>query len=202
MIEVRRRRIYIDGIFGGLFAGGVFAAVQTLLAAFAGRAPGVPWNLFSALVFGREAIGPGYHAGHFLLGMLFHFTLAGLFGLVFGFFVARLPKRVRDSYLAEFGLGMAFGLVLWAINIAWIARSYLPWLDAAGQPGAQLAAHVLAFGFPLGWFLCLRIRDYEVPGVHRPRHKLPDSTGDEEVESFRRDREEQRKDLQRTPEER
>ena len=203
MIEVKRERIYIDGLFGGLFAGGVFAAVQTLIAAASGRPPGVPWNLFSSLIFGREAIGAGYNFGYFLLGMVFHFVLAALYGLAFGFVIARLPKKVRDSYSAAIALGLVFGLVLWAVNIAWIARSYFAWSDTAQALGAQLATHLLAFGVPLGYFLCLKVRDYEVPGVHRARHKLQNADGGrEELEGFRRDLAEQRKDLRHTPDER
>lgn len=202
MIEVTRRRIYIDGVFGGLFAGGVFAAVETLIAAASGSPPDVPWNLVVSAFFGREAIGEGYNAGYFLLGMLVHFGLAALFGLLYGLFAARLPKKVRDSYSAQSALGGAFGLLLWAVNIAWLARSFFPWAGAAGTLGPQLAVHVLAFGLPLGWFLCLRVRDYEVPGVHRARHKLQDADGgQEEVDSFRHDLEEHRKDLRHTPDE-
>jgi hypothetical protein len=197
MIEVKRRRILVDGLFGGLFAGGVFAAVQTLQAAFAGRAPGVPWNLFPAMLFGREAIGPGYHVGHFLLGMVFHFGLAGLYGLCFGAVVARLPKKLRDSYAAQLGLGAAFSLVLWALNVLLIARTFFPWSLVARSPGAQLGSHLLAFGLPLGWFLCLRVRDYEVPGVHRRRHQWQTSE-EEEAERLGRELEARRKDLRRS----
>lgn len=203
MIEVTRRRIHIDGIFGGLFAGGVFAAVETLIAAASGSPPDVPWNLVVTAFFGREVIGEGYNAGYFLLGMLFHFALAALFGLIFGVFAARLPKKARDSYATQSALGVAFGLVLWAVNIAWLARAFFPWSGAAGMLGPQLAVHLFAFGLPLGWFLCLRVRDYEVPGVHRARHKLQDADGGpEEVEGFRRDMKENRKELHRTPDER
>jgi sterol desaturase/sphingolipid hydroxylase (fatty acid hydroxylase superfamily) len=117
--------------------------------------------------------------------------------------IARLPKKVRDSYAAESALGTAFGLLLWAVNIAWIARVAFPASDAARMQGAQLATHLFAYGLPLGWFLCLRVRDYEVPGVHRLRHKLQDASGGpEEVESFRHDLAEHRKDLRHTPDER
>lgn len=200
MIEVKRERIYIEGLFGGLFAGGVFAAVQTLIAAASGRPPGAPWNLFSSLLFGREVIGAGYNFGYFLLDMVFHFALAALYGLVFGVVIAHLPKKVRDSYAAEAALGVAFGFALWVVNIAWIARAFFAWSDTAQMPGTQLATHLFAFGLPLGYFLCLRVRDYEVPGVHRARHKLQNAAGGrEELEGFRRDLEERRKDLRRTP---
>jgi hypothetical protein len=129
---------------------------------------------------------PGHGATDFFLGIGVHLAMSALFGLVYGFLMVHSTGRQRDSYLVEGLFGAFYGLLLWLVNFQLIARLFYPQLGTLSW-GAQLLAHTLAFGVPLGWFLCAKLRDVEVPGVHTLRHKLQTPSGSDEVQRTRRD---------------
>jgi hypothetical protein len=134
-----------EGAFFGVVAGVIFAACE-LAAARVSDAPLLPVRMSASLLLGPSAVGAGAFAPAVLLGVGIHLFLSATFGAMYGFFVELLDRERSWGYQA--GLGMLYGLVLWALNFQVLARATHPWFLGAAQP-LQAVLHACAFGLPL-----------------------------------------------------
>ena len=201
MRTAARRWVLREGVLAGLFAGGVMAALQTTISAWAGGRPGRLFETVGTTLLGTSGAGaaPGEGALRFFLGVAVHFVLSAIFGAIFGLVVANSSHGVRNRYSVQIPAGMVFGFVLYLINFQVIARLFAPEFLAMSA-WAQLFGHVVAFGVPLGWFLCFKIREIEVPHVQAFRQRIQDSAGEEEVTRHRIDLERQPLDREKKDE--
>ena len=146
-----------EGLLGGLVAGAVFALAQMLLALATGASALLPWALFASILLGQGALAAPLNLSIFIVGFAVHFVLSSLFGLLWGAIAKSVAPSVRDHFGPHAIAAMIYGLILWLVNFQIIARVVYPWfLDA--RPLAQLFLHVLAYGLPLGLYLCARLR--------------------------------------------
>lgn len=193
-----RRRIVIEGALGGLIAGGSLAAGQLMAAAFSGVPPGTPWQLWSSLILGQDALVGGLNLGRFVLGFLLNFGLSTLFGTLFGLVVAAISRPIRNDLGVQLTGGVLYGIALWALNYQIIGRLFFPWF-AQLNAGVQLVLHALFYGLPLATWMALTLRDLEVPGIHEARHRYQTSTGDEEWERLQHDFQQQEEHAGESP---
>lgn len=193
-----RHRIVVEGALGGLIAGASLAAGQLLAAAWSGVPPGTPWQLWSSLVLGREALDGGLSLLRFVLGFVLNFGLSTAFGALFGLVVAAIRRPLRDDLAVQLTGGAIYGIALWAINYQIIGRLFFPWFSVL-NPGVQLLIHALFYGLPLATWMALTLRDLEVPGVHEARHRYQTSTGDEEWDRLQHHWKEQEETAEESP---
>jgi hypothetical protein len=137
-----------EGIRSSLLAGVAFGALQILAASVANAAPLQPIKAAASLLLRERAYQPGYWLFALVLGVAVHFSLALLYGYAFGLMSTEIRLRTRLNFAREALIGILFGLVLWGINFAVIARGLYPWLYEAHLP-AQAVLHALGFGLPL-----------------------------------------------------
>jgi len=149
-----------EGLVGGLIAGAIFALSQMLLAAATGATALTPWAFFASILLGQEALTGPFTLATFIVGFVVHFVLSAVFGLIWGATAKSVSRGIRDDYGAHAVAAMVYGLVVWLVNFQVIARFVYPWfleLDAL----FQLVLHAIAFGLPLGLYLCARLRPLE-----------------------------------------
>lgn len=149
-VERQRQKGQLDirsGATKGLAAGAIFAVLQMLLALLAGESLLAPWRMAASVVLGGEGL-TTMGVAAFLIGFLIHFSLAALFGTVYGLIMNKADNRTRVSLGREAGLGILFGLALWLLNFQVLARLLYPWFLATPQ-FVQALLHALAFGLPL-----------------------------------------------------
>ena len=138
-----------EGATYGLLAGVVFLAIQIVIAVRSGGTPLLPMRWFASVLIGTHAFAAS-PAAVFLIGMAVHLGLSAGWGVVFCAIAAREPAALRESGIAQLALGALFGLVVWFVDFALIARLFYGWL--LGLPiAAEIAIHVVFFGAPLGF---------------------------------------------------
>jgi hypothetical protein len=163
--EASRQTILGQSVVGGLIAGAILAAAMMIYTAAAGMGAGAPWQLFASVLLGAPAL-QALTFGVFLVGFIVHFVLSALFGLIWGFAAAGVPKSIRDGLGSHGAAAGIFGLVLWVVNVQLIARGFYPWFLEMNQLVFALA-HVLFFGLPLGLYLASRLQPMEGVPVRR-----------------------------------
>jgi hypothetical protein len=134
-----------EGAFFGVVAGVIFAAFE-LAAARLSDAPLLPVRMSASLLLGPSAVGAGPFAPAVVLGVGIHLALSASFGALYGYFVERFDRERSPFFQA--GVGMLYGLVLWALNFQLLARATHPWFLGAPQ-SVQAVLHACAFGLPL-----------------------------------------------------
>lgn len=149
-----------EGIVGGLAAGAIFAALQTIAAPLLGGSPGDPWKAFASVALWRQAVAGPLTPGVLLAGVVCHFAIAGGYGLLWGAVVRKLPHQVRDDWGLHAAAATVFGVGLYLVNVQVIARGLYPWFLEANA-FVQLLLHGVAYGLPLGLYLTARVRPYD-----------------------------------------
>lgn len=147
MRESTRRGIK-EGIGFGLVAGAIFAVMEIVGAALMGDPPLMPVRMFASTVLGEQALMEAPLGTAVAVGLVAHFALSAIFGLVYGAINAALSPATETSYGRQAGLGLVFGAALWLVNFQIIARILYPWFLETPQL-VQLAMHALFFGLPL-----------------------------------------------------
>jgi hypothetical protein len=108
-----------------------------LYGAIAGVLAGLLFGLLIQFRLQRmTAIGAMYTLGQpsLSIGWIAHVVHSALFGGVFGLVVDREPLRsLSRNPLKNAGLGVAFGVLLWGINIVFL---WPLWLNGVGLPNA------------------------------------------------------------------
>lgn len=145
----RTKRAIIEGLGSGLLAGTIFASVAIVVAALAGEAPLSPIRVFASVLVGRSALDATAGAmSVVIVGGVIHFAMSAMFGLVYALVDSRLPPSTQSRWTRQSGLGIAYGVILWAVNYELVARFWYPWL--LGQSSLREAAlYALCFGLPL-----------------------------------------------------
>jgi len=150
----------LDGAVGGLIAGWI-AFIAAMITAFAAGLPTVlPWRLAASVVLGRPALRMDWGLGLGLLGLLVHFALCIAFGMLWVTLARELWPSLRDNLGTHTALAAFYGLLIWLLDIQFIARGLFPWFLGFGS-FAQLLLHALAYGLPLGLYVATRVREVD-----------------------------------------
>lgn len=143
------RRTISEGVVAGLLTGLLFAIVEMIGAAAMGASALSPWRAFASTVLGQRALEQTPLGGTLIVGVLAHFVLSAIYGLIFAVAAHRfLSDETRRSFGREAALGLLFGIGLYVANFQIIARLVYPWFMNANQ-GWQFIYHTVFFGLPL-----------------------------------------------------
>lgn len=148
MKESTRRGIK-EGVGFGLVAGAIFAIMEMIGAALMGDPPLMPVRMFASTVLGEQALTETPLGTAVVVGIVAHFALSAIYGLIYGAINGTFSAATETSYGRQAGLGLLFGAALWLINFQIIARILYPWFLMTPQ-FLQMAMHAVFFGLPLG----------------------------------------------------
>lgn len=137
------------GAIAGLVAGLVFILVEMALVATAGG--GALWGpprMIAAIAMGQDVLPPPptFDFGIVLVGMLVHFALSVLLGIVFALVAGRMSLSRGMTILA----GTVFGLLVYLVDFYGFTAVF-PWFETA-RTWITVLAHAI-FGAVLGWWL-------------------------------------------------
>jgi predicted small integral membrane protein len=147
MRETTKRAVN-EGIGFGLVAGLIFGVMEVIGAAMMGNPPLMPVRMFASVVLGEEAMMQTPLSTAVPIGLIAHFALSAMFGLVYGLINSRLSAATETSYGRQAVIGLVFGAMLWLVNFQIVARILYPWFLEAPQ-FLQMAMHAMFFGLPL-----------------------------------------------------
>lgn len=136
-----------NGAVAGLIAGLVFVVLEMLLVPTVGG--GSAWGpprMMAAIAMGEGVLPPPatFDAVIFAVGMVVHFALSALLGVVF----AAIAGAMRLGAGALVLVGAGFGLVVYFVNFYGFTAVF-PWF-AIARNAITIVAH-LVFGAVLGW---------------------------------------------------
>jgi hypothetical protein len=151
------RRALTEGVAHGLIAGAGFLVVQIILALATGNPALMPLRYAASVLVGIPALSQTSLGVAVVLGLIVHFALSALYGLIYGAFESRMSLEGRASVARQTGLGALYGLIIWFFNFQFIARLFYPWFLGAPQ-FLQLVLHAVTFGLPLGLFFTVAER--------------------------------------------
>ncbi|MBX7501684.1 hypothetical protein K3181_09540 [Qipengyuania sp. YG27] len=137
------------GIVGGLVAGLIFVLVEMILVPTVGGGSAFgPPRMIAAIAMGEEVLPPPatFDAGIFTVGMLVHFALSAVLGVIFALFI----NRFQRVFAAKIGAGLVFGLLVYLVNFYGLTALY-PWFEMA-RNAITIVAHLI-FGGVLGWWM-------------------------------------------------
>lgn len=143
------------GTIAGLVAGVVFLAMELALVPTVGS--GELWGpprMMGSIVLGSSALPPPatFDAAIVMVGMIVHFALSAVLGIIFAAFAIRL----KLSGAMAIGAGAAFGLAVYFVNFYGFTVVW-PWF-AMARGAITLVSH-LVFGAVIGAMLpCLAQR--------------------------------------------
>lgn len=138
-----------SGIFAGLVAGLVFLVVELILVpTVGGGALWGPPRMMGAIVLGPDVLPPpaSFDAVVVLTGMLVHFILSAVLGVIFALVVGRMQLSRTMVVLA----GIVFGLIVYVVNFYGLTAVF-PWFEMA-RNWITILAHGV-FGAVLGLWL-------------------------------------------------
>lgn len=136
-------------VAAGLVAGLVFLITEMVLVpTVGGGALWGPPRMMGAIALGEGVLPPPatFDAAVIAVGMLVHFALSAVLGVVFGLMVA----RVSVGHGALLALGALFGLVVYLVNFYGLTAIF-PWF-AMARGWITILAHII-FGVVLAWWL-------------------------------------------------
>jgi hypothetical protein len=149
-----------QGLWGGLFAGVGFALVELVVMGAQEGTVAVARLLrrVAATWIGPEALDPAYPFGIVaVVGTVLHLGLSALFGLIFVWLTEAIGAPLFRSRALMLAAAIAYGVLLWPINVYLIAP-FVGWEWFAGEtePAVQAAAH-FCYGLLLGIYLDRRV---------------------------------------------
>jgi hypothetical protein len=138
-------RFIRKGAIAGLVAGVVFVVVEMALMMMAGDSPWGPPRMMGAIALGEDVLPPPatFDAGIVMAGMMVHFVLSAVLGVIF----ASIAGRLGLSRGMAIVLGAVFGLAVYAVNFYGFTALF-PWF-AMARNAMTIFAH-LVFGAVLG----------------------------------------------------
>jgi hypothetical protein len=175
------RRLALQGAGVGIVAGLFLACGEVLLAPMVGATSLVPVKLAASIALGKGALTGAYSLGTILIvGAIVHVVLAAAYGAMYGVFIRYRAHEPRTSLAREAGLGMLYGLMIWAFDFYVVGAALFPWFLEA-SPLEQAVMHAVGYGLPLG-VLCgaaaqglgapsLRTYSSVRSGVHAPQRR-------------------------------
>lgn len=140
------------GAVAGVVAGLVFVMLEMVLVpTVGGGAMWGPPRMMGAIVLGKGVLPPPatFDAGIVMVGMLVHFVLSAVLGVIYAAIASALKLSAGLSTLA----GIVFGLIVYLVNFYGFTEVF-PWFAMARTP-ITLITH-LVFGAVLGWMLRTR----------------------------------------------
>lgn len=153
-MRTEERRGALDGVLFGWMAGVFMLFAQIAVSILEGGPPWAPLQPFKQMVMGDPHVTGAGPLWAFLIGFAFHSVLSAIFGSFFCALVNHFfPMRVHRSWGAITGFGVAYGAVLWLVNLQLIARVMFPSFLQSPQI-AQLLIHAFGFGLPLALMYC------------------------------------------------
>jgi len=115
---------------------------------------------------------PQMTPAHPFVGLVIHFSLSILFGLIFALVLVPLLSNVRALLLG----GVAYGALLYVINYQVLGRVVFEWFDPSDPPGPKpwfgLITH-LGFGLLLVPFFLTAVSRYgQAPAAHAAAQRV------------------------------
>ncbi len=141
----RRTLDWSAAVWAGLIGGLVFMMLQMLLVAtIKGGSPWGPPRMIAAIALGKGVLPPPatFNPSVMLPGMLIHFGLSVLFGLILAAVINRLTLGTA------LGVGAVFGLALYLVNF-YGSTAVFPWFAMARGP-ITIFTHI-CFGIAAAW---------------------------------------------------
>lgn len=139
-----------SGIIAGLVAGLVFLIVEMILVpTVGGGALWAPPRMMAAIALGEGVLPPPatFDAGTIFVGMLVHFALSAVLGVIF----ALVMRGVASSRGLVLAAGLVFGLAVYVVNFYGLTALF-PWF-AMARNAISIFAHAV-FGLVLAaWLL-------------------------------------------------
>lgn len=135
------------GALAGIVAGVVFVMLEMIaVTTIMGASPWGPPRMMAAIALGKGVLPPPatFDAGIVFVGMMVHFVLAAILGVIFAFGASRMLK---STLMATIG-GAIFGLAIYFINFYGFTTVF-PWFAMARTP-VTITTHIV-FGAVLGW---------------------------------------------------
>jgi hypothetical protein len=123
----------------------------------------MPIRMFASTLLGQRAMSTTDLGTVLVVGLLAHFALSAIFGLVYGALEARMSAEGRTSWGRQAAVGLLFGLGLWMVNFQLIARILYPWFLGTPQ-FLQAMMHAVFFGLPLGLLFAAAERRHRLVG--------------------------------------
>lgn len=145
----RSRGALAAGAGFGLVAGAVFAMMEVLGAIIMGNPALMPLRMFASTLLGQDALTASALGMVMVVGLLAHFALSAIFGMIYSAIESSMSPEGRTSWGRQAVVGLLFGLGLWLVNFQIIARIFYPWFLGTPQ-FLQAMMHALFFGLPLG----------------------------------------------------
>ena len=138
-----------NGIIGGLIAGLIFVLIEMILVPTVGGGSAFgPPRMMAAIAMGEDVLPPPatFELGIFMVGMLVHFALSAVLGVIFALLISRFSMAFTGKVFA----GIAFGLLVYLVNFYGLTAVF-PWFEMARNL-ITVFAH-LVFGGVLGFWM-------------------------------------------------
>ena len=141
-------RVESETVLAGVAAGFVMGLSEVIASVLSGQSPLLPLREAASIILREDAFGRDAPMIA-LVGAVIHFSIAVMYGFAYGVFNSQLSwiKRVRGIQQAV--LGVAFGVLIWLLDLQFIGRLFYPRMLEHSQV-VQLVIHALGFGLPLG----------------------------------------------------
>jgi hypothetical protein len=148
-------------VISGVIAGIVFIVFEMLAAAAqaGAQAAAMPLRMIAAIVLGRETLEPSYSLATVVTtGMAVHLVLSVVFAAICAVVIIPLANRVSPGFAVRAHnvtlVAVAFAIALWLVNVYVVAPAAgWTWFATRTDPLVQVLAHVVCFGWPMGWML-------------------------------------------------
>jgi hypothetical protein len=141
---IDEKRVAREGFGFGMIAGVVLLAAEMMA-----WGPAAPLRVPAVLVLGNHVLDSSLGTTY-LVGLVVHLLLAGIFGLVYAEIEARLPAKPRRQYGVQLGVAATYAALLWLVSFELVGARLFPQLVTAART-MELALMVLFYGVPLGW---------------------------------------------------
>ena len=135
------------GAIAGLVAGLVFVVFEMVAMAMMNGSPWGPPRMMAAIAMGEGVLPPPatFDAAIVAVGMLVHFALSAVIGVVFALGASRMCTSMAHAVIS----GTVFGLVVYVVDFYGFTELF-PWF-AMARNGVTIAAHAI-FGAVMGWY--------------------------------------------------
>ena len=144
------RRLALQSAGVGIVAGFFLACSEVLLAPVHGATSLWPVKLAASIALGKGALTGAYSPGTIVVvGAMVHFALAASYGAIYGVIMRYRAREPRTNFAREAGLGMLYGLMIWAFDFYVVGAALFPWFLEA-SPLEQALLHAAGYGLPLG----------------------------------------------------
>lgn len=111
---------FIKSAVAGVVAGIVMAMFAMIVAGIAGDGFWAPPRAITAVIFGTGHAGTDFAFGPVVVGMMLHMMLSAAFGVMYALIVGVARRELKLA--SQFVIGMALGVVLWAVNTYAVAE--------------------------------------------------------------------------------